>query len=124
MVQAYYTREYSEQKLTQRELLVLAEIGQDVIDSASSFVSYMSESYGLSKSSVWYNLNKLRELDYIEFEPGKTLRLTPGGVNLYNSMGSAKTKVIEAFSTKFLERFTGENAIGYRGEIETIQAYG
>ena len=67
-----------------RERLILLEIGTDKIDSASAFVSYLSESYGFSKSSVWYNLNRLKEIGMLEFatkdEPGKLLSLTYAGL--------------------------------------------
>ena len=54
-------------KFTEREQLVLLEIGSDVIDTASSFVNYISEAYGFSKSSVWYVLKKLKDKDVIDF---------------------------------------------------------
>lgn len=70
-------------RLTKREELVVLEIGIDMIDSASAFVSYISESYGFSKSSVWYNLNRLKEKGLLDFatkdEPGKGLSLTRHG---------------------------------------------
>ncbi len=70
-------------RLTKREQLVILEIGDDMIDSASAFVSYMSESYGFSKSSVWYNLNRLKEKSVVDFatkeELGKGLSLTRQG---------------------------------------------
>jgi len=119
VVQAYYNS-YTAQKLTRRELLVLAEIGDDAIDSASSFVSYMSESYGFSKSSVWYNLNKLRELGLVEFEPHKELRLTANGIMRHNSLGSNKTRLIDMFSSMFLERLGERNSLGFRGELERV----
>lgn len=61
------------------------EIGRDRIDSASSFVNYVYEVYGFSKSSVWYNLNRLKELGILDFankdEVGKPLCLTRAGLN-------------------------------------------
>ncbi len=70
-------------KLSERELLVVSEIGSDMIDSASKFVDYMSDVFGFSKSSVWYTLNRLKErgiLDFASrFEVGKPLVLTDEG---------------------------------------------
>ncbi len=70
--------------LTKRERLVVVEIGRDMIDSASAFVSYMSEAYGFSKSSVWYNLKRLKEKGVLDFatkdELGKPLVLTRAGL--------------------------------------------
>jgi biotin operon repressor len=53
--------------LSQREQLIVLEIDHDAIDSASSFVDYISDEYGISKSSVWYNLNCLKEEGVIDF---------------------------------------------------------
>lgn len=76
-------RAISKSRLTRREQLLVLEIGMDQIDSASSFVGYISEAYGFSKSSVWYNLNRLKEKGMVDFasrdEPGKTLSLTREG---------------------------------------------
>ena len=121
MVQAYYTS-YTAQKLTQRELLVLAEIGDDAIDSASSFVSYMNESYGFSKSSVWYNLNKLRELGLLEFEPGSELRLTANGIAKHTALGSERSRLIDLFSSRFLAGLDKQGSLGFRGEFERVHA--
>ncbi len=79
--------------LTRREQLIVLEIGADSIDSASAFVSYLSESYGFSKSSVWYNLNRLKEKGLVDFatkdEPGKALTLTKYGVQEMKGMERA-----------------------------------
>lgn len=76
-------RAVSGSALTRREQLLVLEIGMDRIDSASSFVGYISEAYGFSKSSVWYNLNRLKEKGVVDFatkdEPGKALLLTKEG---------------------------------------------
>ena len=70
-------------RLTEREQLVILEIGSDTIDSASSFVGYISDTYSISKSSVWYLLNRLKEKEMLDFasrdEPGKPLKLTKIG---------------------------------------------
>ena len=70
-------------RLSDRELLVLNEIGPDQIDSASKFVDYMSDVFGFSKSSVWYTLNRLKERGMLDFasklEVGKPLMLTGSG---------------------------------------------
>ncbi len=77
--------------LTKRERLVMIEIGRDRIDTASAFVSYMSESYGFSKSSVWYNLKRLKDKDVLDFatkeEQGKPLTLTGRGLSLLRDFG-------------------------------------
>ena len=84
-------------RLSQRERLIVMEIGLDSIDSASAFVSYINESYGFSKSSVWYNLNRLKEKGAVDFatkeEPGKQLMLTKAGVAEFRSMERAGVRI-------------------------------
>ncbi len=84
-------------RLTRREQLVVLEIGGDVIDSASAFVAYMSEIYGFSKSSVWYNLNRLKEKGVVDFatkeEPGKSLILTGAGEKRLSALARAGVKL-------------------------------
>lgn len=86
MSQMAYRRvelELDKSKLSDRELLVISEIGSDMIDSASKFVDYMSDVFGFSKSSVWYTLNRLKERGLLDFasrlEVGKPLMLTGSG---------------------------------------------
>ncbi len=84
-------------RLTRREQLVVLEIGGDVIDSASAFVAYMSEIYGFSKSSVWYNLNRLKEKGVVDFatkeELGKSLTLTGAGEKRLTALSRAGVKL-------------------------------
>ncbi len=86
-------------RLTRREQLVVLEIGGDTIDSASAFVAYMSEIYGFSKSSVWYNLNRLKEKGVVDFatkeEPGKSLTLTGTGEKRLTALAKAGVKLDE-----------------------------
>lgn len=95
-------------RLSQRERLMVMEIGTDSIDSASAFVSYMSESYGFSKSSVWYNLNRLKEKGVLDFatkdEPGKMLVLTKSGIAEFKQMEKAGIRigVLEEGSSRLL----------------------
>ncbi len=101
------TRVYSKAlELTEREQLLMFEIGSDRIDSASSFVNYISEMYGFSKSSVWYTLNRLRERGLADFaskeEPGKGLSLTNTGMAEMRGMEHLRAAVIGKFSSSFL----------------------
>ncbi len=86
-------------RLTKREQLLVLEIGEDAIDSASAFVTYMSDSYGFSKSSVWYNLNRLKQKGVLDFaskdEMGKPLGLTREGVAQLRSMIKAGMRLDE-----------------------------
>ncbi len=96
-------------KLPEKEQLTIIEIGLDSIDSASSFVSYLSEMYGFPKSSMWYDLRRLKEKGLVDFaakgEKGKTLRLTEKGVQIYKRFSSEKIKIINKFSSKFIEDY-------------------
>ncbi|MDE1857401.1 MAG: hypothetical protein KGH98_04995 [Candidatus Micrarchaeota archaeon] len=78
-------------KLSKREQLIVLEIGSDRIDTASGFVNYMEESYGFSKSSVWYNLNRLKEKKVLDFASkerhGEPLALTKAGMS---SLGTVR----------------------------------
>ncbi len=62
----------------------MTEIGYGQIDTATSFVEYMYDKYGFSRSCVWYNLKKLKMLGLLDFaeraEIGKPLRLTERGI--------------------------------------------
>ena len=84
-------------RLSKRERLIVMEIGMDSINSASSFVGYISESYGFSKSSVWYNLNRLKEKGVLDFatreEPGKFLVLTKAGLGEFRAMEKAGIRI-------------------------------
>ncbi len=113
-------------RLSKREQLIVLEIGRDAIDSASAFVTYMSESYGFSKSSVWYNLKRMKEKKVLDFaskdEQGKALVLTKSGVHELASLGRAGVKLasFEEYATipgLPNNQYDGEmNGIGKIGE--------
>lgn len=110
-----YSRVYSKEiKLSRREQLIMLEIGNDRIDTASSFVDYLQENYGFSKSSSWYCLNRLKEYGLAEFanryDPGKPLRLTKEGLDQLNILEHMRNELITHFSTSFLsEQRLGRN---------------
>lgn len=99
--------------LSQREQLIILEIDRDAINSASSFVDYISDEYGISKSSVWYNLNCLKEEGVIDFadkqHQGKPLMLTRKGTEQLGALASRRSAVLEAFS--------GRTGVGYAAEV-------
>ncbi len=74
-------------RISDRERLFLQEIGSDVIDSASSFVAYIKEVYGIPQSSSWYCLKRLKRLGLLSFhergsEGSTGLFLTDNGIDL------------------------------------------
>ncbi len=77
-------------RLSEKELLIIMEIGYEQIGSASSFVDYIYESYGLSKSTVWYNLKKLKKKNLVSFaekgEEQKPLELSKLGIYVMRSI--------------------------------------
>ena len=115
-------------KLTLREQLVIIEIGFDKIDSASSFVEYISESYGFSKSSVWYNLNRLKEKGLLDFatreEIGKALRLTAAGTSGFLMLEKSQKEIVERFGAVGMreekEYRYASSKYGLRGEHEML----
>jgi DNA-binding PadR family transcriptional regulator len=102
-----YSGVYKEIKLGRREQLLLLEIDKDHIDTASSFVDYIREGYGFSKSSIWYCLNRLKEFGLIEFatkeEIGKPLKLTRNGLAQLAKLEASRNQVMAQFSNSYLE---------------------
>lgn len=94
-------------RLSRREQLIMLEIGDDRIDTASSFVDYMHENYGFSKSSVWYCLKGLKEAGMADFankaEQGKPLELTRNGRSGLAKIEPSRSIILAQFSNSFLE---------------------
>jgi Mn-dependent DtxR family transcriptional regulator len=92
------------EQLSRREQLVIIEIEQDMIDTASGFVDYICQSYGISKSSVWYILNRLKGRGLVEFADrehiGEPLRLTKDGIQALYSVGQERQGIIKEFSER------------------------
>jgi DNA-binding PadR family transcriptional regulator len=86
----------------------MLEIGFDSMDSASGFVDYVSEEYGFSKSSVWYNLKRLKDFGLVEFanreEIGKPLCLTREGRGQLGAFEKSKRELVEHFNRALVQR--------------------
>jgi len=126
VAQMVYRVEDKKTKLGKREQLLLLEIGSDSIDTASSFVNYMEEEYGFSKSSVWYNLNRLKDMGLLEFatreEIGKPLSLTKPGMEEVGKIGKSKDELVKGFELTYTQRMRGigagiEYSISARGAM-------
>ena len=69
--------------VSDKEVMMLSEIGLDQIPTATEFVEYVSEKYGISQSGVWYTLHRLKEKGMLDFtekgEEYRPLELTEGG---------------------------------------------
>lgn len=76
-----------EVSFSDKEVLLLAEIGLDEIATATSFVEYVCDKYGISKSGAWYCLKKLKKEGVVEFtekgEAYKPLSMTKQGVEVF-----------------------------------------
>lgn len=106
MAQIYTSLESRIFRLGRREQLIMLEIGKDRIDTASSFVDYMNENYGFSKSSTWYCLNRLKDLGIAEFAnrmEHRPLVLTRTGISELGKFETSRNSIIEEFSGKFLK---------------------
>ena len=116
MAQQLASRDACNVRLIRREQLILVEVGMDSIDSASSFVDYMCESYGFSKSSVWYNLKSLKRKGVLDFaskdEPGKPLSLTSAGMGQFMTLKEERNALMNAF---------GEVALAVSGKTAFAQ---
>lgn len=108
------------QKLGMREQLLMLEIGYDSMDSASSFVDYVNDEYGFSKSSVWYNLKRLKDFGLVEFanreEIGKPLCLTRVGRGQLGTFERSRRELAAHFNRALVQR------IGPIGSMGTVYA--
>jgi DNA-binding PadR family transcriptional regulator len=121
------TRVIERQRLSDREKLIILEIERDRIDTANSFVDYISEAYAFSKSSVWHNLNRLKERGFLDFatkeEKGKELQLTRKGLGELQQLGKEKAELSRRFSMEYAPQaqyyasggfYADGNGVGYR----------
>lgn len=112
------TRLVDKQRLSKREQLLMLEIGIDNIDTASSFVNYVNEEYGFSKSSVWYNLNRLKDLGLVEFanreEIGKPLSLTRLGRNQLSYFERSRSALLTYFNRALMQKISAFGSMGNR----------
>ena len=119
MAQMVYGRVYKDLRLSRREQLMLLEIGDDLIDTASGFVDYIKDIYGFSKSSIWYCLNRLREFGLVEFanreEMGKPLRLTRQGLSELTRLDGQKNELIAHFSNSYIENVENRSDVSAYG---------
>jgi hypothetical protein len=72
-----------------KEVLLLAEIGLDEIATATSFVEYVCDKYGISRSGAWYCLKKLKKEGVVEFtekgEEYRPLSMTEKGLEVFRT---------------------------------------
>ena len=84
-------------RLSDKAITLIMEIGFDEIATATSFIDYVSEKYGVSKSGLWYCLKKLKSAGLVEFtEKGGSyapLGLTLKGAELFRRLRSITARV-------------------------------
>jgi repressor of nif and glnA expression len=86
-------------KFTEKEIILLSEIGLDQIPAATNFVQYFSQRYNISESGIWYTLKKLKRKRVVDFtekgEAYKPLSLTDNGITILRQKGAlSKTKLM------------------------------
>lgn len=111
-----YSRAYAkEAKFSRREQLIMIEIDKDSIDTASSFVEYLKDNYGFSRSSSWYCLNNLKEQGVVAFankdEMGKPLSLTKTGLEALSKLNTSRNELITHFSSSFMKEIQEKEAM-------------
>jgi len=76
-------------RVTDKELMLMYEIGLNLIPTATDFVDYVSSKYEVSQSGIWYTLKKLKREGIVDFtekgEGPKPLTLTEFGMKLIRS---------------------------------------
>jgi len=83
-------RDFVNQRLNKKEKLILKEMcNNNGNHCITKFVSFISEKYGFSRTSVWYNLRKMKNSGLIVFgsseEKGIKARITMLGLLIENS---------------------------------------
>ncbi|MGC8587232.1 MAG: hypothetical protein ACP5K9_03025 [Candidatus Micrarchaeia archaeon] len=90
-------KERQRQQCSQKEEILVSEIGLDHITSATAFVDYVSDKYGFSRSGVWYTLKKLKQKGMVDFaekgEQYRPLELTRSGIATVRSVVQARIGV-------------------------------
>jgi len=76
-------------RVTDKELMIMYEIGLNLIPTATDFVDYVSSKYEVSQSGIWYTLKKLKKESIVDFtekgEGPKPLSLTEFGMRVIRS---------------------------------------
>jgi DNA-binding MarR family transcriptional regulator len=83
-------------KISPKERTILSEIGLEEIPTATNFVEYLADRYGMSQGGIWYTLKKLKKEGLLDFkekgEEYKPLALTEGGVSVLRNNASPDTR--------------------------------
>lgn len=79
----------SQLRVTDKELMLMYEIGLNLIPTATDFVDFISMKYEVSQSGIWYTLKKLKKEGIVDFtekgEGPKPLSLTDIGMKVIRS---------------------------------------
>ncbi len=100
--------EYNKKICNKCEQLIILEIGYDSIATASSFVTYISNVYGFSKSTIWYNLKNLKNKHILNFatrqDPKEYLSLTKSGARYFDIIQKQKLRITNYFNSKYTKK--------------------
>ena len=76
--------------ISEKKLVIVYEIGLNLIPTATEFVNYVSAKYGFSESGVWYMLKSLKRAGVVDFtekgEEQRPLILTDAGMVLMRTV--------------------------------------
>lgn len=88
-IQTSSTGDVEQLRVTDKEIMLMYEIGLNLIPTATDFVDYVSIKYEVSQSGVWYTLKKLKRSGIVDFtekgEGPKPLGLTEFGMKVIRS---------------------------------------
>lgn len=88
-----------DEKISERKLIVLSEIGLNLIPTATEFVEYMAQKYGASPSGFWYTLKRLKKEGKVDFtergEEQRPLALTEMGMHVIRSKPAREQSLAE-----------------------------
>lgn len=88
-IQTSYIENVEQVRVTDKELVLLYEIGLNLIPTATDFVDFVSAKYEASPSGIWYTLKKLKKAKLVDFtekgEKAKPLGLTEYGMKVIRS---------------------------------------
>ncbi len=93
-----YSKKLEDPARDEKAYVILSEIGYEHMASATSFVLYIHDKYGISESTVWYTLKKLKRQGLLEFGSrgeGKPLELTRAGISAFRSIIAVRVRYVQ-----------------------------
>jgi len=99
-------------RMSDKAIMIIAEIGLDEIATATSFIEYFCSKYGVSRSGAWYCLKKLKKAGLVAFaekgEQHTPLSLTDRGIELFRGFSSMTVR--PAIGRTIISRYAAAQA--------------